>query len=191
GYSAPFAIAGAILIVISCIPKKRQHYLVPFYPFFALGIAASLVRYYETSRLVRRSAQILIPLSIIATPLYFVAIQPFLQPYKNSPMFFAKEIFRVIEPKSQIYCLSSEEALAWVGQRYEGIQKLSRDDPSLVSQTVCNARAGSYLVINEKDYTSLLKYTKAIPGELILSHKVGHHEKMMLFRLGKRTSETP
>ena len=55
GYSAPLAIAGAIFIVISCIPKKRHHYLVPFYPFFALGIAASLVRYYETSRLVRRA----------------------------------------------------------------------------------------------------------------------------------------
>src|SRR3990167_8580219 len=83
GYSAPLAIAGAIFIVISCIPKKRQHYLVPFYPFFALGIAESLVRYYETSRLVRRAAQILIPLSIIAIPLYFVAVQPFVQPYKG------------------------------------------------------------------------------------------------------------
>ncbi|MBM2835514.1 MAG: hypothetical protein HW406_2675 [Candidatus Brocadiaceae bacterium] len=70
-------------------------------------------------------------------------------------------------------------------------QWVSREDPSLVSQTLFNARAGSYLVINEKDYTSLLKCTEAIPGELILSHKVGHHEKMMLFRLGKRTSETP
>ena len=124
-------------------------------------------------------------------PLYFVAIQPFVQPYKNSQMFFAKEIIRVVEPKSQIYCLSSEEVLAWVGQRYEGIQKLSLDDPSLVSQTLFNARAGSYLVIGEKDYTSLLKYTEAIPGELVISHKVSHHEKMMLFRLGKRTSETP
>ena len=103
-------------------------------------------------------------------------------------MFFAKEILRVIEPKSQIYCLSSEEELSWVGQRYEGIQTLSGDDPSLVSQTLRNAGAGSYL---EKDYTSLLKHSEAIPGELVLSHKAGHHEKMMLFRLGKRTSETP
>ncbi|HLE86978.1 MAG TPA: glycosyltransferase family 39 protein [Candidatus Brocadiaceae bacterium] len=191
GYSAPLAIAGAIFIVISCIPKKRQHYLVPFYPFFALGIAESLVRYYETSRLVRRAAQILVPLSIIAVPLYFVAVQPFVQPYKNSQMFFAKEILRVIEPKSQIYCLSSEEALAWVGQRYEGIKTLSGDNPSLVSQTLRNAGAGSYLVIGERDYTSLLKHHEAIPGELVLSHKASHHEKMMLFRLGKRTSETP
>ncbi len=190
GYSAPLAIAGAIFIVISCIPKKRQHYLVPFYPFFALGIAESLVRYYETSRLVRRAAQILVPLSIIAVPLYFVAIQPFVQPYKNSEMFFAKEILRVIEPKSQIYCLSSEEALSWVGQSYERIRILSNNDPSLVSQTLRNAGAGAYLVIGEKDYTSLLKYTDAIPVELVVSRKVGH-EKMMLFRLGKKTPETP
>src|SRR3990167_7259034 len=49
----------------------------------------------------------------------------------------------------------------------------------------------SYLVICERDYTSLLKHHEAIPGELVLSHKASHHEKMMLFRLGKRTSETP
>jgi len=190
GYSAPLAIAGAIFIVISCVPKKRQHYLVPFYPFLALGIAASLVRYYETSRLARRATQILVPLSLIAVPLYFVAIQPFIAPYKNSQMFFAEEIVRVIEPKSQIYCLSGEEELAWVGQSYEGIRLLSRNDPSLVSQTLRNASVGSYLVVREKDYTALLKYAKDIPGELVLSHKTGHH-KMMLFRLNKRTSEAP
>ena len=191
GYSAPLAIAGAMFIVISCIPQKRQHYLVPLYPFFALGIAASLVRYRETSRLVRRATQILIPLSIIAVPLYFVAIQPFVQPYKNSQMFFAKEIIRVIKPKSKIYCVSGiSEVLAWVGQRHKGIQKLSRDDPSFVSQTLRNAGAGAYLVISEKDYTSLLKQTDTIPVELVISHKVGR-EKMMLFRLGEKKPETP
>ena len=79
-----------------------------------------------------------------------MAIQPFIEPYKNSQMFFAEEIVRVIEPKSQIYCLSGEEELAWVGQSYEGIRLLSRNDPSLVSQTLRNASVGSYLVVREK-----------------------------------------
>lgn len=191
GYSAPLAIAGAIFIVISCLPQKRPHYLVPLYPFFALGIAVPLVQYYRTGRLARYAMQILVPLSLIAIPLYFVAIQPFTEPYKNSQMFFAEKVFTVVEPKSQIYCLSDEEALAWVGQRYEGIRRLNVSDPSFVCKTLHNASAGSYLVIGEKDYTALLKYAKDIPGELVLSHNAGHHKKMMLFRLNKRNAETP
>lgn len=190
GYSAPFAIAGAIFIVISCIPKKRQHYLVPIYPFFALGIAASLVRYRETSRLVRCVTQILIPLSIIAIPLYFVVIQPFAQPYKNSQMFFAKEILRTIEPNSRIYCVTGiDEVLAWVGRGYEEIRKLDRNDPS-IDTILREAAAESYLVISEKNLTSLLKGKETIPSELILNRKVGH-EEMMLFRLKGKRSEVP
>jgi len=190
GYSAPLAIAGAIFIIISCIPKKRHHYLVPFYPFFALGIAASLVRYYETSRLVRRAAQILIPLSIIAIPLYFVVIQPFVRPYKNSQMFFAEEILRTIEPNSRIYCVTDiDEALAWVGLRYKGICKLDSDDPS-IDTILRETESVSYLIISEQNLVSLLKDKEPIPGELIFSRKVGH-EKMMLFRLKGKTSEVP
>jgi len=191
GYSAPLAIAGAIFIVISCIPKKRPHYLVPYYPFFALGIAVSLVRYYETNRLVRRVTQILIPLSLITVPLYFVAIQPFVKPYKNSPMFFAKEVLRVVDPKSQIYCIAGEEELAWVGQGFERIRMINNSDPSFICQALRDASAGSYLVIRENDYATLLKYTKTFPGELILSHKTGSRGKSMLFRLDKRISEAP
>ncbi len=191
GYSAPLAIAGAILVVITCLPKKRPHYLVPVYPFLALGIVVPLVNFYKTGRLARSTTQILVTLSLIAIPFYFAAIQPFTEPYKNSQMVFAEKVFRIVEPKSQIYCLSNEETLAWVGRRYEGIRPLKGSDPSLVCQTLHNAIAGSYLVIGEKDYTALLKYAKDIPGELVLSHNAGHHKKMMLFRLDKRTSETP
>lgn len=188
GYSAPLAIAGAVLVVISCLPKKRPHYLVPVYPFFALGIAIPLVQCYRTGRLARYATQILVPLSLAAIPFYFVVIQPFTEPYKNSQMFFAEKVFSTVEPKSQIYCLSGEEALAWVGRRYEGIRLLDGNDPSLVCQTLHNAGAGSYLVIAEKDYTSLLKYTNDIRGELVFSHKASHRKKMMLFRLNKKTS---
>ena len=123
-------------------------------------------------------------------PLYFVAIQPIVQPYKDSQMSFAKEVLGAIEPNSRIYCVTGiDEVLAWVGQRYEGIRKLDHNDPYL-DTTLREAEAGSYLVISEQNFMSLLNGKEPVPSELILNRKVGH-EKMMLFRLTGKTSEVP
>lgn len=190
GYSALLAIAGAIFIVITCIPKKRQHYLLPIDPFLALGITASIVRHSVTSHIIRRTAWILIPISVIAMPFYFIIIQPIVQPYKNSQIFFAKEVFKAIETNPRIYTVTSiDEVLAWVERRYEGIYKLDRQDPS-VDMILRKAEAGSYLVISEQDLASFFKGKEPLPCELILSCKVDH-EKMMLFRLKGKTSELP
>ncbi|MCF6156481.1 MAG: phospholipid carrier-dependent glycosyltransferase [Candidatus Brocadia sp.] len=189
GYSAPLAIAGAMFIVISCISKKRQHYLLPLDPFLALGIAATVVRHGITSRIVRRSARILIIISIASIPIYFVAIQPFLQPYKNSKIFFAKEVLGVIKPNSCIYCVSgTKEVLAWVGRDYDRICEINRNDPS-VTKTLCNDKARYYLV-SEQDLMTLLKGKEPLSGELILNRKVGH-ENMMLFCLKSKTTGAP
>src|ERR1035437_9537737 len=66
GYSSFLAMAAAILLVFSCVPKKRDHYLLPMYPFLALGIATAIVRRSETSLLVRRVTWTLVPLSLAA-----------------------------------------------------------------------------------------------------------------------------
>lgn len=184
GYSAPLAIAAAIFIVISCIPKKRQHYIVPLDPFLAIGIAASIVHYSKTSKLIQRAAWVLIPLSVVAIPLYFLAVQPLVRPYKNSEMYLAQEILKVIdEPNSTIYCLSGiNEVLAWSGRQYKGIQKLNRHHPSSVGQTLLNAKTVSYLVITEKELNSLLKVIDSLPRKLLLTRTVGDNT-VMLFRL--------
>src|SRR3989337_2415378 len=127
GYSAMLAVAGAIFIVISCIPQKRRHYLLPLYPFLALGIAASIVRHSETSKLVRRSAWVFIPLSVAAIPMYFAIIQPIVRPSECPDMLFAKEVLSVVEQDARIYCWNSEEELAWVGRQHKRIYKLPID----------------------------------------------------------------
>lgn len=188
GYSAPLSVAGAIFTVISCVPKKRQHYLLPFYPFLALGIASSIIRHWTTNRLVRRAVKILIPLSIAGVPVFFMAIQPFVNPYKNSEMYFAEKIYEVVEPDARLYCVTGiEEVLAWVGHRYEGIYKVDRNDPSS-GAVLRNVDDKSYLVISEKNLGPFLKVVGPFPRELILSHKVGR-EKMMLFRLKEKVSD--
>jgi len=180
GYSAMLAVAGGIFIVISCIPQKRRHYLLPLYPFLALGIATSIVRHSKTSKLVRCAAWVLIPLSVAAIPMYFAIIQPIVHPSENVEMLFAKEILNVVEPNAQIYSVRDEEALAWVGRQHKRIHKLS--DVSSVCKIVQKAEDGSYLLIDDRNLTALLKITGLISSKLILQRTIDH-EKMMLFLL--------
>jgi len=188
GYSAMLAVAGAIFIVISCIPQKRRHYLLPLYPFLALGIAASIVRHSKTSKLVRRSAWVLIPLSVIAIPTYYAIIQPIVHPSEDPDMLFAKEVLGVIEPGARIYCAKGEEELAWVGRQHKRIYKLPID--SSASKILRQAESKSYLVIDEHGLTSLLKITEPLPIELILARKIGR-EKSMLFRIKEKSFDVP
>ncbi|MDO8141192.1 MAG: glycosyltransferase family 39 protein [Candidatus Brocadiales bacterium] len=188
GYSASLAIAGAIFTIISFIPKKRQHYLLPVYPFLALGVAASIVRHSGTSKLVRRAAWVLIPLSIIAMPLYYTVVQPIMHPSEDSDMVFSKEVLNAIEPDAKLYCVKSEEALAWVGRQHERILRLNVDSSAI--KILQQAKSNSYLVIDEKNLTALLKITGPLPTELVFHRKVDHDE-IMLFRLKKSSFDVP
>ena len=188
GYSAMLAVAGAIFIVISCIPQKRRHYLLPLYPFLALEIAASIVRHSKTSKLVRRAAWVLIPLSVVAIPIYFAIIQPIVHPSEDPDMLFAKEVLGVIEPGARIYCAKGEEELAWVGRQHKRIYKLPID--SSASMVLRQSESKSYLVIDEQSITSLLKVTEPLPIELIFARKIDH-EKLMLFRVKEHSFDVP
>ncbi len=188
GYSAMLAVAGAILVVISCIPQKRRHYLLPLYPFLALGIAASIVRHSETSKLVRRSAWALIPLSVVAIPVYYAAVQPIAQPTEDPDMLFAQEVLGVVEPGSMIYCTRSEEELAWVGRQHERIRKFPTNASAIA--VLRQIAPKSYLVVEEHDLELLRKATNTLPIELILVRKVDHR-KMMLFRFKEHSFDMP
>lgn len=188
GYSAMLAVAGAIFIVISCIPQKRRHYPLPLYPFLALGIAASIVRHSETSKLVRRSAWVLIPLSVIAIPTYYAIVQPLVHPSEDPDMLFAKEVLSVVEQDARIYCAKGEEEMAWVGRQHKRICKFPID--SSASMVLRQVESKSYLVIDEHGLTSLLKITEPLPIELILARKIGR-EKSMLFRIKEKSFDIP
>ncbi len=181
GYSAPLTIAGTMFAIISCYPKKRRHYLVPLYPFLALGLAASIVHLSEKNRLIRILAWVFIALSVLAVPVYYTLVLPRAYPYEKSPMYFAQEITKIMGPNAQVYVTSFDEELAWTGRQYRGIHKFDCKDSS-AGRMLCNTEAGSYLAISDEDLESLKKITQPFPKELVLEHKIGR-DKMMLFRL--------
>jgi len=169
-YSPLLAVAAAILLVLTCVPKKRDHYLLPMHPFLALAIAASIVCHIETSRLVRRAAWTLVPLFIVAFPLYFTWIQPLVIPKGDPEIRFAKEILKIVGPSARIYCVQMNgEALAWIGGRYDEIVRVKLDRPDTIDQ-LRRAPKRSYLLVDEQRLDRLLNVTGPLAMTRVYIH---------------------
>lgn len=180
-YSPLLAVAAVILLTFVCVPKKRDHYLLPMYPFLMLGVAASIVRHSE-NRLVRRTTMTLVPLSLVSFPLFFTVIQPLAIPDGDPEINFAKEALPIIGPDSRVYCVNvHDEVIAWVGQRYEGIAQLRLHLPADV-QKLQQAPMGSYLFTDRNSVDGILETTGPLPLKEVLSRPV-RKKTWVLFRL--------
>jgi 4-amino-4-deoxy-L-arabinose transferase-like glycosyltransferase len=183
GFSPLLAVAAAILLTFVCIPKKRDHYLLPMYPFVALAIAASIVRHSETSRVVRQAAWTLVPFSLLSFPLFFTVIQPLILPHPDPEIRFAKDSLPIIGPKGRVYCVHVDaEVLAWVGRRYDGIVAVSLGSPDEVDQ-LRRAPKGAYLLADQKSLDETLAVAGTLSRNEVLSRRV-KNRTWVLFRLG-------
>lgn len=136
------------------------------------------------NHIVRRAAWVIVPLPIIAIPLYSTIIHPLINPYKNSEMYFAREVYKVTGLNAQIFCTSGDaEVLAWVGQQYKRIHIINSENFHLSIRSLRSAETNSYFVVSEHDLKSLLKDAEPFLKKVILQRNV-HNKKKMLFLLG-------
>ncbi|HEX7470078.1 MAG TPA: glycosyltransferase family 39 protein [Verrucomicrobiae bacterium] len=185
-YSPFLAMSAAILLTLTFVPKKRDHYVLPLFPFLALAIGAAIARHSAANRLVRRSAWTLVPVSLAALPLYYVAIQPRLVPKEDPDTSFAKEVVSIVGTNGPVYCVKAHaEVLAWVAQRYDGFINVWEDDPRSVEQ-LRHASPESYLLIPRQSLDALLKVTGPLPLEPVFERRVGK-ETRVVFRFGARS----
>jgi 4-amino-4-deoxy-L-arabinose transferase-like glycosyltransferase len=128
GLRPPLAIALAMLIVLSIIPKKRMHYSAPVLPFLVLAIAASVEHRGDTRA--RLAAQALVAIGLLSTLLYFALVLPRLRPGEDGENVAARRILERLDPVSPVVCFGEmAERLAFVGRRTE-VSEIT-DDESL------------------------------------------------------------
>lgn len=184
-YSPMLALAAAILLLFVCVPKKRDHYLLPMYPFLTLAIAASIVRHSDTNRLVRRAAWTLVPLSVLTYPVFFNVIQPMAVPEDDPEIRFARESLPIIGPKGLVYCVGVHyEALAWVGRSHEGIIRVNLEIPADL-EVLKRIPAGAYLMAELNSVDEINKLAGPLQLKEILRRAV-KRKTWVLFRIGER-----
>jgi 4-amino-4-deoxy-L-arabinose transferase-like glycosyltransferase len=116
GLRPPLAIALAMLIVLSIIPKKRMHYSAPVLPFLALAITASVEN--RGDMRTRRAAQALVAIGLISALVYFALVLPRLRPGEDGENVVARRILERLDPVSPVVCFGEmAERLAFLGRR--------------------------------------------------------------------------
>jgi 4-amino-4-deoxy-L-arabinose transferase len=116
GLRPALAIALAMLVVLSIIPKKRMHYAAPVLPFLALAVAEAARRGADARAW--RAAQALAAIGLIASPLYFGIVLPVVSPGEDAENVVARRLLGRLDARSPIVCFGHmAERLAFVGRR--------------------------------------------------------------------------
>jgi hypothetical protein len=99
-------------------------------------------------------------------------------------MVISRETLRVIEPDAIVYCVKSDEALAWVGKQHKRVYKAPHGVP--FSEVLPGTGKTAYILTDDKNLKTLFSTTGQPPYETVLQCSDGH-EKRMLLRLKTQT----
>ena len=122
GVGPAIAVALAMLVILTIIPKKRMHYSLPALPFLALAVAEASMREGRT-----RALGIVIALSLAAGPLYYGVILPRIHPGEAVEIAAARRILEAGD--GAITCEGSlAETIAFVGRR---LPECGTEEPAL------------------------------------------------------------
>ncbi len=162
-FPAALAIAAVILFIISCVPGKRRHYLLPLLPFLALGLARGLAGLAPGQHVLRGLAVAAIVASLAADPLYYGPILQRLRPRGDSEYYFITDVDKLVPPGAPVVCFGvMGEYLAWVRRDYHGIINVRTVEEAETALRLGNhdrylvASAGSLKALNEDPDLALL-----------------------------------
>ncbi len=143
GYSPMLATAAAIFVVLLLVPQRRIHYLLPMYPFVAIGVSSVINR-----RQLWKPAVSCVAVFIILAPLYYTVFLRWQVPDEDIELKLARATLAVARDNATIYCVNAPcEAIAWVGQHHDRIVSLEHGLRDAVER-LKKAESGSYLSVD-------------------------------------------
>jgi 4-amino-4-deoxy-L-arabinose transferase-like glycosyltransferase len=170
-FPAALVIAALILLVISCVPGKRRHYVLPVLPFLAIGLAAGIAHFTQNLQVLRRLALVVVAGGIAAGPLYYGPILYWLRPQGDSEWAFITDVAKALPPTATVVCFGSMgEYLAWVRRDYRRIVEVRNlAEAEAVLRDTDDER---YLVVSEDDLPRLQTNADLAALSPVLRHTI-------------------
>ncbi len=160
GYSPAAAVALAVVALLSCVPGKRNHYLLPFWPFYALALAECVYYFTVTRPAWRRRCLYVIGLCLAGSLVYVTVGQQTGRQTGDPEWRFARQLAEVIPPEAPVVChVIMAEPYAWTARRTVGLRETGS-----IAETrywLNQARPGAYLVI-ARDQFDLLRQQRGV-----------------------------
>jgi 4-amino-4-deoxy-L-arabinose transferase-like glycosyltransferase len=162
-YSAAAAIALAMFVVLSAIPKKRIHYLLPAFPFLSIAVAEAVSRVSGRPWLVRCHRAV-VGLSLLAPPLYFGAVLPLMGAREDPKWALARRVAGLAQAGAPIVSFGGmAESVAFVGSRDRVEEGL---DPEPLLARLREWGPGAYLLFPDDRRPRILR---GIEDRLVLT----------------------
>ncbi|HQQ63343.1 MAG TPA: glycosyltransferase family 39 protein [Pseudomonadales bacterium] len=99
GVSGMLVLVLLMLLLLSCVSKKRIHYLLPVFPFLVMVIADAVVRFEKV-----QAAKIFVGVTLLCWPLYFAYQQSRSQQYEDWQFSVAREVAQKAGKQDPILC---------------------------------------------------------------------------------------
>lgn len=118
GIGAALVTAIAIFVVLSAIPGKRNHYLLPLFPFLALATAAAVVDLGREKPWLKKTAWALALVALAGPGVFAWIFLPLTEPAVDQELHYAQDILAVTGPDAAIVTDGDlSQPLAWVYRR--------------------------------------------------------------------------
>jgi 4-amino-4-deoxy-L-arabinose transferase-like glycosyltransferase len=183
-FPAALVIATIILFVISCVPGKRRHYLLPVLPFLALGLATGIIYYARNSQRVRRLALVAVIGGVAAGPLYYGPILHWLRPEGDSEWAFISDVAESLPPNSTVICFGAmDEYLAWVRRDHHRI--ISVRNVAEAEAALLEGEGDRYVVASDDDVKALEQDPDIDTLRPVLEHEIDRKGPWLLAHLDR------
>jgi hypothetical protein len=178
GLSAPLAIALAMLVVLSLIPKKRMHYQLPVYPFLALAVTEALGRSTKR-RSLERLAGLLVALSLAAGPLYDGFLLPRIRPGEDPDIVAARKILAQALPGEPVVAVGQfAETIAFVGRRNDVLEEATGEG---IVDALRSVETSALIVVSRSEEAVLDAVRARFPLTEI-ERAEAHHRTWLVYR---------
>lgn len=181
---AALLIAAAIFLIISCVPGKRRHYILPFFPFLALALAEGIAHFSQTHQRLRWLAIAIVAGGVAAGPLYYGPILYWLQPHGDTEWSFITQVAKALPPNATVVCFGAKhEHLAWVRRdhrRIIGVGNLAQAKSALLS-----GDGDQYLVVLENDLRALEQDLDVKSLRPLIAQEIDRKGRWLLVHLDK------
>lgn len=171
-------IAIVIFAILSVVPNKDDHYLLPWYPFAVLAVAASVMERRNPAWL-QRAAWWALTISVVVLPTSFGLIRPWMRNGEDPERTFARRIFEAV-PEGGVLLGNWRmlEATQWhayeQGQPHRfhvrgspsAISAVGKELEQQVRETLAKGRP-CFLVIRDKEQKKSLAFLQDVSVEEI------------------------
>jgi 4-amino-4-deoxy-L-arabinose transferase-like glycosyltransferase len=180
-FPAALIMAATLFLVLSLMPGKRRHYLLPALPFFALALAEGWIDFAERGVRWRRAGWAIVVTGLVANPAYYGPVVKWLRPEGDTEYRYVTAASALLPPQANVICFGNmDENLAWIRRTTSGIRSVRL--PEQAATILRRPGTATHLMLSRKHFDALRQIPDVGEFEILLERPIDRRDSWLLVR---------